>query len=139
MFHLTARVAWHDSRWDGTVCRQPSCNSFCAALDRIREARNAAHEDALGGKRWNASAPDELPAGALIGAARALRAGLGAAEDRADLQRWLRTSMDEDLVAMLLERTLISAAEALVRERGCERAPRVDRGRFGVRWVAVRT
>lgn len=24
MFHLTARVAWHDSRWNGTVCRRPS-------------------------------------------------------------------------------------------------------------------
>ena len=34
MFHLTARVAWHDSRWNGSVCRQPSCNAFCVALDR---------------------------------------------------------------------------------------------------------
>ena len=40
MFHLTARVAWHDSRWNGSVCRQPSCNAFCAALDRIREERD---------------------------------------------------------------------------------------------------
>jgi hypothetical protein len=62
MFHLTARVAWHDSRWNGTVCRQPSCNSFCAALDRIREERDDAREDALAGKRWSALEPDELPA-----------------------------------------------------------------------------
>ena len=40
MFHLTARVAWHDSRWNGRVCRTPSCNSFCTALDRIREERD---------------------------------------------------------------------------------------------------
>lgn len=26
MFHLTARVAWRDSRWDGTICRAPSCH-----------------------------------------------------------------------------------------------------------------
>ncbi len=26
MFQLTARVAWHDSRWNGSVCRQLSCN-----------------------------------------------------------------------------------------------------------------
>lgn len=62
MFHLTARVAWHDSRWNGTVCRQPSCNSFCATLDRIREERDDAWEDALAGKRWSALGPDELPA-----------------------------------------------------------------------------
>lgn len=62
MFHLTARVAWHDFRWNGTVCRKPSCNSFCTALDRIREERDDAREDALAGKRWCALAPDELPA-----------------------------------------------------------------------------
>ena len=62
MFHLTARVAWHDSRWNGAVCRQPSCNSFCAALDRIREERDDAREDELAGRRWSALAPDELPA-----------------------------------------------------------------------------
>lgn len=62
MFHLTARIAWHDSRWNGTVCRQPSCNSFCAALDRIREERDDAREDALAGKRWSTLEPDDLPA-----------------------------------------------------------------------------
>lgn len=62
MFHLTARVAWHDSRWNGAVCRKPSCNSFCVALDRIREERDDAREDALAGKRWCTIEPDELPA-----------------------------------------------------------------------------
>jgi hypothetical protein len=61
MFHLTARVAWHDSRWDGTVCRRPSCNSFCATLDRIREERDDAREDAVAGKPWHALSPGELP------------------------------------------------------------------------------
>lgn len=62
MFHLTARVAWHDSRWNGTVCRQPSCNSFCATLDRIREERDDAREDAIAGKCWSTLEPDALPA-----------------------------------------------------------------------------
>ncbi len=62
MFHLTARVAWHDSRWNGTVCRLPSCNSFCTALDRIREERDDAREDVLAGKQWNTLDPDDLPA-----------------------------------------------------------------------------
>jgi hypothetical protein len=61
MFHLTARVAWHDTRWNGTVCRRPSCNSFCAALDRIREERDDAREDALAGKRWSALVADDVP------------------------------------------------------------------------------
>ncbi|WP_049105279.1 hypothetical protein, partial [Burkholderia cenocepacia] len=62
MFHLTARVAWHDSRWNGSVCRHPSCNSFCAALDRIREERDDAREDMIAGKRWSTLEPDVLPA-----------------------------------------------------------------------------
>lgn len=62
MFHLTARVAWHDSRWNGTVCRQPSCNSFCVALDRIREERDDTREDAIAGTRWSTLEPDALPA-----------------------------------------------------------------------------
>jgi len=37
MFHLTVRVAWHDSRWNGRVCRTPSCNSFCVAIDRVTD------------------------------------------------------------------------------------------------------
>jgi hypothetical protein len=61
MFHLTARVAWHDSRWNGRVCRAPSCNSFCTALDRIREERDDAREDALAERPWSGLRPDELP------------------------------------------------------------------------------
>lgn len=61
MFHITARVAWHDSRWNGHVCRHPSCNSFCAALDRIRAERDDVHEDAIAGKAWNTLHLEEIP------------------------------------------------------------------------------
>ncbi len=61
MIHLTARVAWHDSRWDGTVCRSPSCNSFCTALDRIRDERDDAMEDALAGRPWSTLRPEQHP------------------------------------------------------------------------------
>jgi hypothetical protein len=50
--HLTVRVAWHDSRWDGTICRSPSGNPYCLALDRVREGRNDEAEDALAGSHW---------------------------------------------------------------------------------------
>ena len=61
MFHLTTRVAWHDSRWGGSICQAPSCNSFCTALDRIREERDDDAEDALAGKPWHALLPEQLP------------------------------------------------------------------------------
>ena len=28
MFHLNVRVAWHDNRWNGTVCNDPLGNSY---------------------------------------------------------------------------------------------------------------
>jgi len=50
MRHLTVRVAWHDSGWDARVCAAPSRNAFCLDLDRVREERNDAAEDALAGR-----------------------------------------------------------------------------------------
>jgi ATP-dependent exoDNAse (exonuclease V) alpha subunit len=61
MFHLTQRVAWHDNKWDCTVCKNPSLNSFCIALDRIRAKRDDPEEVALAGQSWNVIPPDELP------------------------------------------------------------------------------
>ncbi len=61
MFHLTARVAWHDAAWNGRVCNSPSDNAFCAALDRIREERNDEAEDKIAGRPWCKLKPDQLP------------------------------------------------------------------------------
>ncbi len=46
--HLTVRVAWHQERWNGAVCRAASSNSFCLDLDRVREERDDAYEDGVG-------------------------------------------------------------------------------------------
>jgi len=62
MFHLTARVAWHDSAWNGHVCKAPSCNAYCVALDRIRELRDETAEEAVAGRPWNELKYDQLPA-----------------------------------------------------------------------------
>ena len=60
--HLTIRVAWHDNQWDGTICRAPSRNSFCIALDRIRETpRDDDKEDRLAGLSWADLSADDLP------------------------------------------------------------------------------
>jgi hypothetical protein len=60
--HLNIRGVWHDNRWNGTVCRGPSRNSFCIALDRIRTSpRDDAKEDHLAGKAWADLRPEDLP------------------------------------------------------------------------------
>lgn len=59
--HLTVRVAWHQQRWDGTVCCAASSNSFCLDLDRIREERDDAYEDAVGGTHFADLPIDRLP------------------------------------------------------------------------------
>jgi hypothetical protein len=59
--HLTLRVAWHDSKLNGKVCKAPSANSFCAMLDRVREEKNAAEQDKLREIDWSELRPDQLP------------------------------------------------------------------------------
>ena len=61
MFHLTMRVAWHESQWNGHVCPLPSSNSFCTALDRIREEKEDDKLDLLAKRGWDTLKPDELP------------------------------------------------------------------------------
>lgn len=58
--HLTIRVAWHDSKWNGSICSQPGLNSFCAALPRVRESKSI-DEDELAGKTFDSLSPSELP------------------------------------------------------------------------------
>ena len=43
--HLTARLAWHDSGWNGRVCRDPARNTYCVGCysypgDMIAEQRD---------------------------------------------------------------------------------------------------
>jgi ATP-dependent exoDNAse (exonuclease V) alpha subunit len=61
MFHLSLRVAWHDNRWNGSVCQSPSGNAFCAALDRIRQEKEPETEQRLSGRCFSTLSPAELP------------------------------------------------------------------------------
>jgi len=61
MFHLNVRVAWHDNKWDGTVCRQPCENSFCVELDRIRAERDDTAEQLIAGKHFAELSSKQLP------------------------------------------------------------------------------
>lgn len=58
--HLTVRVAWHDTKWNGAICANPGLNSFCCSLPRIREAKTAA-EQTLHSQPFNKLQPHELP------------------------------------------------------------------------------
>jgi hypothetical protein len=61
MFHLNVRVAWHDSRWNGTVCGDPLSNSYCLDLERIRSSRQDSQEVLFKGKLFADIPPDQLP------------------------------------------------------------------------------
>jgi hypothetical protein len=52
--HLSVRVPWQDTRWDGRVCADPSNNQSCVVLKAIAENRNDAKEDGCRGK-WISS------------------------------------------------------------------------------------
>lgn len=59
--HLNLRVAWHDNRWNGKVCKAPSKNAFCIDLDRVRAERDDAKEDALSGRDFSELKEGEFP------------------------------------------------------------------------------
>lgn len=49
--HLSARLTWHDSGWDGTVCRDPLANASCVVHEHIRASRDDSAEVAHAGQR----------------------------------------------------------------------------------------
>ncbi|MBQ0942292.1 ATP-dependent RecD-like DNA helicase [Ideonella sp. 4Y16] len=60
-FHLNVRVAWHDNRWNGTVCNDPLLNSYCLDLERIRSSRLDLKEVQFKGRLFADIPPDDLP------------------------------------------------------------------------------
>jgi ATP-dependent exoDNAse (exonuclease V) alpha subunit len=43
--HLSARVPWHDNKWNGTYCCNTLDNSFCRILPRVDDIKDAKNED----------------------------------------------------------------------------------------------
>ena len=65
-YHLTARLAWHDSGWDGRICERPKINSYCAGChsypgDVIARERDLGSEKENAGKPISKLKSDELP------------------------------------------------------------------------------
>ena len=47
--HISIRVPWHDTSWDGRVCGAPRLNGACLKLKRIAEDRDDDAEEAVAG------------------------------------------------------------------------------------------
>jgi hypothetical protein len=47
--HISIRVPWHDTSWDGRVCETPHLNGACLKLKGIGQNRNDAAEEAVHG------------------------------------------------------------------------------------------
>ncbi len=37
--HLTIRVAWHDNKWDGNICKDPANNTYCIGYHSLLSER----------------------------------------------------------------------------------------------------
>ena len=48
--HISIRVPWHDTGWDGHVCAAPRLNGACLNLRRIAESRKDDAEEKIAGK-----------------------------------------------------------------------------------------
>jgi hypothetical protein len=61
--HLSVRVPWHDSGWNGTVCRNPAGNTSCLILPRIAGTREDDWESlpTVAGQHWHRDGA-QLPA-----------------------------------------------------------------------------
>ena len=64
--HLTARLAWHDNGWNGTICRQPKCNTYCVGSqsfpgDVIARQRDTQREMANAGRPVTSLDGTDLP------------------------------------------------------------------------------
>lgn len=48
--HVSIRVPWHDTSWDGRVCANPKLNASCLKLKRIAESRKDDAEQKVKGR-----------------------------------------------------------------------------------------
>lgn len=64
--HISARVAWHDSGWNGHICRNPLANTYCVGQysfpgDAIAKHRNLTWEASEGVRGEPISALEHIP------------------------------------------------------------------------------
>jgi ATP-dependent exoDNAse (exonuclease V) alpha subunit len=61
LHHVSIRVPWHDTGWDGRVCANPHLNGACLKLKRIGQNRDDAAEEAVAGKSFKDLPQEKWP------------------------------------------------------------------------------
>jgi ATP-dependent exoDNAse (exonuclease V) alpha subunit len=59
--HVSIRVPWHDTSWDGRVCANPRLNGSCLKLKRIGQNRDDAAEEAVAGQSFKDLPQEQWP------------------------------------------------------------------------------
>lgn len=59
--HLSVRVPWHDSSWNGAVCGDPKNNVACLKLPRIAEGKDEAFEAIHSGRHFKDLPQERIP------------------------------------------------------------------------------
>ena len=59
--HISARLVWHDSCWNGKICEDPLSNTSCMVHDYIRDARNDETEKTNSGESFSTIKSYEPP------------------------------------------------------------------------------
>ncbi len=59
--HISVRVPWHDSGWNGFVCKSPQRNVACLKLKNISENKNESVEEAISGTSFADLRQNQLP------------------------------------------------------------------------------
>lgn len=64
--HLTLRVAWHDNKWNGAICKDPENNTYCSGFnsllsERIRRRKDENMEMEIANKGKSLNEIDYLP------------------------------------------------------------------------------
>jgi len=60
--HISIRVPWHDTGWDGRVCSAPRLNGACLKLRRIAENRDDVADEAVAGESFGDLQQAQWPA-----------------------------------------------------------------------------
>jgi exodeoxyribonuclease V alpha subunit len=51
--HVSIRLFWHDSGWNGAICRDPAANVWCEAHEHVRDHKDLSAESDKAGLRVN--------------------------------------------------------------------------------------
>jgi exodeoxyribonuclease V alpha subunit len=60
-FHLTARMAWHDNKWNGAICCHPERNDYCVGSHSLLSERLAREKKVEIEVRYKKRKIDQIP------------------------------------------------------------------------------